>query len=395
MNLLEVIKNASVDPKLHDSPPDYPLVINADNIIQNVKPEREEEVSSSSILKPLTGWNILQTVSEQIAICNKFFVELKTQLKTSDFDKGKFVSSLNSYLENIRDSVGVSIGIDSSNHDYTKVLIDRLHFFIPKNVAGPILEGCVSLEIWELVQTLIVNGIIEPSGYSNLVSSLVEKRRSDLLCLCIRHTSDLGSSEMLCILRYFLSPPKDAFDSMEIVRKEWESQALLALEKAKDSKGKKFLLAKEAAGLLMLAHDGFSRSELCLHYFFASSNINRDMLSPTLSKLNGKEMMQLIRYLTKWLRKYQRFPQVGPCPNASATFGLKACDWVPKLEVVGKCLGFVLDANFASLVMHPEFHEELRLADDIVSSLRDEAKFCCMLAEVGDKLLGESKGEKK
>ncbi|KAI9128845.1 hypothetical protein K1719_000328 [Acacia pycnantha] len=39
----------------------------------------------------------------------------------------------------------------------------------------------------------------------------------------------------------------------------------------------------------------------------------------------------------------------------------------------------------------PEFHEELRLAEDIVGSLTDEARFCCMLAEVGDKLLGESK----
>ncbi|XP_028782196.1 uncharacterized protein LOC114738326 [Neltuma alba] len=395
MSLLEVIKNASVNPKLHDSPPDYPIVINTDNIIPNLKPEREEEISSSSILKPLTGWNISQTDAEQIAIGNKFFVELKTKLKTSDFDKGKFVSSLNSYLENIRDNVGVSSGIDSSNSDYTKILIDKLHFFIAKNVAGLILEGCVSLEIWELVETLIVNGIIERSAYSNLVSKLMEKRRSDLLCLCIKHALDLGSSEMLCILRYFLSPPKGAFDSMEVVRKEWESQALLALEKAKDRKGRDLPLAKEAAGLLMLAHDGFSRSELCLHYLFASSNANRDILSPSFSKLNGKQMMSLIRYLTKWLRKYQRFPQVGPCPSASATLGLKACDWVPKLEVIGKCLGLVLDVNFASLVMYPEFHEELRLADDVVSSLTDEAKFCGTLAEVADKLLGEAKGGKK
>ncbi|XP_054806709.1 uncharacterized protein LOC129309250 [Prosopis cineraria] len=394
MSLLEVIKNASVNPKVPDSPPDYPIVINTDNIIANLKPEPEEEISSSSVLKPLIGWNISQTDTELVAISNKFFVELKTKLKSSDFNRDKFVSSLNSYLDTIRDNAGVSIGIDSSNNDYTKILIDKLHFFIGKNVAGLILEGCVSLEIWELVETLIVNGIVERSGYSNLVSRLVEKRRSNLVCLCIRHALDLGSSEMLCILRYFLCPPKDAFDSLEIVRKEWESQALIALEKAKDRKGRNFLLAKEAAGLLMLAHDGFSRSELCLHYLFASSHINRDMLSPSFSKLNGKETMSLIRYLTKWLKKYQRFPQVVPCSNASATLGLKACDWVPKLEVVGKCLGLVLDVNFASLMMHPAFHEELRLADEIVSSLTDEAKFCCTLAEVADKLRGEAKGGK-
>lgn len=395
MSFLEVIKNASVNPNLHDSPPDYPIVINPDNTSQNLKPEQEEEMSSLSSVKHLTGWNISETVVDHIAISNKFFVELKTKLKASDFDERKFLSSLNSYLEKIRDDVGVSVGTNSSNSDYTKILIDRLQFFIPRYIAGLILEGCVSFEIWELVETLIVNDLVERSGYSNLVSRLVEKRKSYLLCLCIRHTLDFGSSEMLSILRYFLSPPKDAFDSMEIVRKEWESQGMLALEKLKDRKGRNFLLAKEAAGLLMLAHDGFSRSELCLHYLFASSNANRDALSPSFSKLNGKEMMSLIRYLTKWLKKYQRFPHVGLCPNASAKLGLKACDWVPKLEVIGKCLGWVLDVNFASLVMHPEFHEELRLADGIVSSLADEAKFCCSLAEVAGKLRGEAKGGKK
>ncbi|KAH9649210.1 SWIM-type domain-containing protein [Citrus sinensis] len=105
---------------------------------------------------------------------------------------------------------------------------------------------------------------------------------------------NLGSSELLCILKYFLCPLKDAYGSMGSVRMEWESQVLLAIEKASDENPsrKKLCLAKEASILLMVAHDGFSVSELCLHYLLASSNIDEVMLSSAISNLNG---MSLIR----------------------------------------------------------------------------------------------------
>jgi len=253
------------------------------------------------------------------------------------------------------------------------------------------------LEIWEVVKALIVNGITEHSCYSDLVTKLVVKKRSDLLCLCIKHGFDLGSSEILTILRYFLSPSKDSYDSMVTVKKEWECQALLAIEKASDSNLKKkyLLIAKEASILLMMAYDGFSASEICLHYLFSSSNINDVMLSPSFSKLNSKELINLIRYLAKWLKKYERFPQAGPCPKASSVsvLGLNVCDWVPKLEDVIKCLGLVLDEKFSSLVLHPQFHEELRSIEEVVSCLTDEAKFCHLMTDVVDKIKIEVKGE--
>ncbi|KAF7838424.1 YLP motif-containing protein 1 [Senna tora] len=397
MTLLEVIKNASVNPEPLDSPSDYPVVLNPDTIIPYLKSE-VEDINSSSLVKPLNGWQISQTDAELINIGKEFFSQLKKKLKnTEGLKKDEFINDLNSYLENIRDKVGVSIGINSSNKDYTRILIGRLGFFIGKQIAGLILEGCVSLEIWELVEALIVNGIIDHSCYSNLVTRLVEKNKSDLLCLCIKHGLDLGSSEILCILRYFLSPPRGSSSSMMTVRKEWENQALLAIEKASDNnlKEKNLLLAKEASLLLMIAYDGFSTSELYLHYLIASSNVNREMLSPAFSKLDGKEMMSLIWYLAKWLKKYERFPQVGPCSNASAALGLKACDWVPKLEDVAKCLSLVLDENFSSLVLHPEFHQEVISIEGMVSSLTAEAKYCCLMAEVVNKLKMEVKGGKK
>ena len=72
---------------------------------------------------------------------------------------------------------------------------------------------------------------------------------------------------------------------------------------------------------------------------------------------------------------------------------LNVCDWVPKLEDVIKCLGLVLDENFSSLVLHPQFHEELRSIEGVVSCLTVEAKFCHLMTDVVDKIKIEVKGE--
>ncbi|XWS20781.1 hypothetical protein CRYUN_Cryun31cG0132100 [Craigia yunnanensis] len=91
-----------------------------------------------------------------------------------------------------------------------------------------------------------------------------------------------GSTELLCILKYFLCPPKDGYVSMVNVRKECESQALLAIEKVR--LGKKSRLAKEVSIFLMAAHDGLSDAKLCLHYLLASNNIDEVILSSSFEK---------------------------------------------------------------------------------------------------------------
>ncbi|KAI7986216.1 hypothetical protein LOK49_LG14G00741 [Camellia lanceoleosa] len=269
--------------------------------------------------------------------------------------------------------------------------IEKVGFLMSRQVKGLVLEACTALELWELLETLIVCGLVEHSCSSNLVHNLIENWRSNLICLCVKHLSDLQTLDVVSILKYFLSPCRGAYSSMLSVRKEWESQALLAMEKAMDKKlsGKKLSLAKEASVLLMAAHDEFSNSELCLHYLLASSNLDEVILSSCISKLNGSEMMGLIQYLGKWLKKYERFPQVGPCPKAPSMLGLKACEWVPTLEDIVKCLGLVVDEHFSSLVLHPEFHEELSSIEGLVNSLALEARLCCSMANLIETLRTE------
>ena len=153
---------------------DYPIVLNPNGILPNLKLPEVKDESSSSLVEPLIGWPISQTDAEIIDINKKFLTQLKAKLKNSNnLDKGEFISSLNSYLENIEGKLGIVIGVDSSRSGYTRILIDKLGVFIGKDVASLVLDENVSLEIWEMVRALIVNSIIEHSCYSNLVTKLV------------------------------------------------------------------------------------------------------------------------------------------------------------------------------------------------------------------------------
>ncbi|KAF5730508.1 hypothetical protein HS088_TW19G00099 [Tripterygium wilfordii] len=395
MTLLEVIKAALATHEPRGLQSDYPFILNPDDVFPELKLKHENS-DCTALARPITGWQLQQTDSQLIDSAKKFHKKLRRKLKdTNSFDGNEFIQLLNQFLAKNSESLGISIGVNSSDNGYPLVLLEKVGFLMGQDVSGLVLEACISFEIWDFVETLIVNGLIEKSYYSNLITSLAAKKRSDLLCLCIRHAPDLGSSELLCILKYFLSSSKDAYGNMTCAKTEWESQALLAIERVNDRNlsGKKLHMAKDASILLMIAHDDFLVPELCLHYVLASSNVDELILSSSVSKLNGQEMMNLIRYLGKWLKKYERFPQAMPCPKASSLLGLKACDWVPKMEDVVRCLCLVLDENFSSLVLLPEFHEELKSMERVVHSLALEAKVSCSLGNVIDSLRFEAKGE--
>ncbi|XP_052204264.1 uncharacterized protein LOC127809482 isoform X2 [Diospyros lotus] len=393
MSLLEVIKKAATNPDELTSESNYPIVLNPDQILLSLKPQ-DEASNDATLIKRVQGWTISETDSEIIDSSKIFFKKLKRKLKNpNSFGKDEFVGMLNSYLKKNSDRVGISVGAESSGEDYTHKLIEKAGFLMGREVKGLVLEACTVLELWELLKTLIVHGLVESSASSSLVCNLIEKRRSDLVCLCVKKLPNLQTSTILSIFRYFLSPPKAAHGSMLTVKNEWENQAISAYEKTVDKKlsMKALKMAKEASILLMMAHDGFSVSELCLHYLIASSNLDEVILSACISKLNGLEMLSLIQYLGKWLKKYDRFPQAGPCPKAAETLGLEACEWVPTLEDIVKFLGLVLDEHFSSLVLHPEFHEELRSMEELVNSLALEVRLSCSVANVIDCLRTDSK----
>ncbi|ESQ34911.1 hypothetical protein EUTSA_v10007868mg [Eutrema salsugineum] len=383
MTLLEVISNAVANQDRVDSQSDFPFPLSNDGIFANLKPKLENP-NPGTLINSISGWEISGRDAEVIDLGKSFSSKLKRKLKdTNGFDKSEFVRMLKQFLEKIGEKVGNS----EAGEEELKDLVEKNGFLMGRDVSGLVLKGSIRLEMWELAETLISNSLVDHSLNSYLVSNLVEKHRSDLLCVVLKQVSDLGVAELLSILKYFLCPSKEAINCMAKVREEWDSQALLAIEKASNTElSKKSKVAEEASVLLMVAHDGFSPSELCLHYLLASPNVDEVMFASAVSKLSGNEMSSFIRYLSKWMKKYERFPQAGPCPEAASMLGLKLCDWVPKLEDITKCLGLIIDENFSTLVLYSGLHEELKSIAKVADGLASESKLCCFVANVAESL---------
>lgn len=397
MSLLQVITKACANPNHLTSESNYPIILNTHPILLNLKPQSESP-NDASLVNLAHAWQISQTDTDIIQLAQNFYKNLKPKLNNPiTLNKDEFLHMLNSYLDKNRKKVGISLGVQPhpGNLGYTCVLMEKLGFIMGPAVVALVLEGCVVLELWELLETMIVHKLVEHSCSSNLINDLIQKKRSDLVCLCVKYVSDIQVRDIVCILKYFLSPPKDAYTSMVSVRKEWDSTALSAIEKATDKSlgGKKSSLAKDASILLMIAHDGFAVSELCLHYLVSSSNLDEVILSSCISQLSGSEMIAFIQYLVKWVKKYEKFPQAYHSPKFSSSLGLKACEWIPTLGDVSKCLGLVVDEHFSSLVLQPEFHEDLKSVEGAVNSLSSEARTCCIVANLADNLRTEIKGQ--
>ncbi|KAF9625500.1 hypothetical protein IFM89_023436 [Coptis chinensis] len=383
MTLLEIISKASNTQKPQTPNSTHPIIFNSEPIFSTLQPSSSEQLNNtSSLIKPIQGWKVTQTDEETIKKTTLFCKKLKRKLKnTTSFTKDEFLDLFTSFLEKNRKSVSLND---------TKLLVRKMGFFISPDISSLVIEGCFVFEDWGLLEILISEGVVgrNVSVSGDLIERLIEKKRTDLLCVCVKHFKGIQGFGIRSLLKYFISPPKGAGVAMGNVRKEWEREALLAIEKASDESlaGEKLSLAKQASILLMVAYDEFTSAELCLHYLFASSEVDELTLSYALSGLDGSDMLKLIRYFGKWVRKYKKFTQAGPCPSAASVLGLGLCDWVPSLEAVVKYLGLVLDEQFSSLVLYAEFHDELRSLQEDVDSLALETRFCCSLVGVVENL---------
>lgn len=115
---------------------------------------------------------------------------------------------------------------------------------------------------------MLAHDFVKNLNSFNLLEKLAEKNRSELLCLCVTRIPNLRVSEIYAFLKFFLSPTNVSYDGMVGVRKEWERQSLWAAEMAmsKEYASKKGSnLSQAALLLLMMAHDNFHSSEICLH----------------------------------------------------------------------------------------------------------------------------------
>ena len=90
------------------------------------------------------------------------------------------------------------------------------------------------------------------------------------------------------------------------------------------------------------------------------------MLPSVVSHLDTAEVLKLLRYLQKWLRKYSKCHLTGPLPPA-ATPNIKISRWVPSLALILEGVGLVFDEHYTNLVLFSEFHDELKSIEKMSS----------------------------
>ncbi|GAB2258721.1 hypothetical protein Droror1_Dr00014881 [Drosera rotundifolia] len=370
MTLLDRITKSTTTPTLPSTPSPHPIPFTFD--------PPQPDPNPTALIQPISGFSIPDTDSLISSLNSKFYTKLKRKIKNpNSISALEFTQMVESFLGQIRDKMGIreQKGIGR---------IGELGGFIGRDVMGLVIEGCIGLENWGVLRGLIEEGgqgVIEYGLWEGLIGKVVEKGRSELVLLCLRQFSDWGSSDLSLIIRYFLGEVRE----MEGVREEWEREVAAAACEATRDDGRvgerKMVAAKEATVFLMMGYDGFTVSELGLHFVFASGEVDEVVFSDAVGRLNVEETWRLIRYLGKWLRKYERFPMVGSCREAETVLRLKLCRWVPTLERIVKSLGLVLDVHFFSLILHPEFHEELKALRVIVTGLAVEGRLCCCISD--------------
>ncbi|XP_039119136.1 uncharacterized protein LOC120255366 [Dioscorea cayenensis subsp. rotundata] len=323
MTLLSAI-TAAAEAGAPSPAPKHPLILNGDAAVHSLVPGSDSP-ANAALVKRVSGWSLSSTDTDIAVLVSSLSKTLTRKLKNPrSLNRDECVGLLGSFFQKCAERIGLAISVDPSDPNFIPKAIEKLGFVIGREAAGLILEGCLILEVWEVIETLILQ---------KLAGNLK-------LFFAIEKATHRGLDEKVTAL------------------------------------------AREASILLAMAHDRFSSSEVCLHYVFGSSNLDDLVLSSAILRLDGSEVLTLVRYFIKWLEKYQRFPEAGPCPSAMPVLGLTVCDSIPSLESVARGLGLVLDEHFSYLVLSSEFHEEMRAIERLVKSFASEAELCLPVNEI-------------
>jgi hypothetical protein len=278
-------------------------------------------------------------------------------------------------LVNFLTTLAQSLSLPTPPANFTDA-IRALAPYFPGAVASLFASAAVRLADYEVLLALAECRLL-PHPPPDLISSLADSGRADIVCFVLRQAADIRSSEILAALRCFLSPAsEEAYDAMVDVKNRWREVALSAINKCnrQSAEMKVYDVARRAALLLMMGHDGFSSPDVCLHYLLASGNVDSVVLGAAVAELDGDEVVRITRYLNKWIEKYRRFPEAQPCPEASVMLGLEQCDSVPTFGAVARAMGVVLDNHFSHLVLNADVREDLRAADVMLKDLAVEAE---------------------
>ncbi|GJN37688.1 hypothetical protein PR202_gb26669 [Eleusine coracana subsp. coracana] len=356
MTLLAAIINPSTKPAAGGNP--APIVLTP-----GAAPPRAPTSSAVPTPIPPSTWT-LATADPALATAASFFVSSISSASPR----------LRILLVNFLNALTQALSLPPPSTSIPEA-IKAIAPYFPATIAPLVASAAARIADYDVLLALAQSRLLSHPP-PELISSLSDNDRVDLVCAVLRQATDLRSSEILAGLQCFLSPASEkAYDAMVDVKNQWKDAAVSAVNKCRDDSVEMVFTdaARRAALLLMMGHDGFSSPEVCLHYLLASGNVDPVVLGAAVAELDGGEVVRLMRYLNKWIEKYRRFPDAQTCPEAMSMLGLEQCGCVPPFGAVARALGVVLDNHFSHLVLNADVREDLRAADMMLKELATEA----------------------
>eukprot|EP00249_Psilotum_nudum_P017880 c26533_g1_i1 orf=219-1526(+) len=289
-------------------------------------------------------------------------------------------------------------------------LLKRAVPLLGRKLVNAFLQVCVVTGFWNGLLSLLESQSISGYAYPELVPKLVERNRAFLLSMWLTNVHDPRPSDLFLVLKFFLKDTRQSLKACTYVRKQWRQMALAAIKEAADEqrnevdlndgthtidyekisdakrtdsrqrsseKAKDDVVSK--AVLLSAAVDGFSSHEICLHYIVASGQ-DEAVLASIVSQLDTGELLRLLQYLTKWLKKYSALSihstvsKRGQGPR------------IPTLNQILQLITVILDEHYPTLVLSAGFHSELKELHCLIKEFVDIGFKASSLAGVTEHL---------
>ncbi|MCO5579805.1 hypothetical protein L7F22_033667 [Adiantum nelumboides] len=276
-------------------------------------------------------------------------------------------------------------------HTCLAELLKKASPFLGQKLLSLTLRACLVSQSFDEVRAMLGSHALSGNTYPELVTTLIELDQAALLCSWVRNVCDPRFSDLLLAVRYFLKNSLRAGKSLALVRSQWRqsacvaiqrlsnlSKAIVSIDESKENGNgqenanavahrEKKTMKEEAisrALLLSAAVDHFQPYELCLHDLVSAGH-DEAVLTSILSQLESNEVLQLLRYLKKWLEKYSQRGSL--CTPHSRRKDLL----VPSLGDIVQWTSVLLDAHMMSLVLCCDFHAEIRAVQLLVEGFVD------------------------
>lgn len=365
------------------------------------QPTDSEEPTHFDETHYLVRWRPVPPVDDSVKARideeERLILDLNQKLEGPELPSANSLDGLlRTYLEKVSAAPDGAMASGGKAIHFNK-LLRKAAPHLGQKLLSTIVRTCVVIRYWDGLQAMLASHSMVGNTFPDLVSKLVEEGHPVLLCLWIKTVRDPRFSDLLSVLKFFLKSSKPRKKRYRSIRRQWKQAALTtiarvaemglgkAAQTVEDEEGNENVMGNHVtessqgkeeenevlkeeltskAILLAAAVDEFLPCELCLHCLVASGQ-DEAVLASVLSQLDTSEVLMLLHYLEKWLKKFSRRSSLG-------TFSRSKKDlWIPSLAQILQWISVILDEHYTTLILCSDFHSELRSMQLLVKGLVD------------------------